>query len=54
MKKLVPTLGALPKVTPRDTRRRELVLYVEDNDDNWHVALIRLSDGYELVRAANA
>jgi CheY-like chemotaxis protein len=41
-------------VRPRDPRRRELVLYVEDNDDNWHVARLRLSDGYELVRAADA
>ena len=39
---------------PRDLRRRELVLYVEDNDDNWHVAKLRLSDGYELVRAVDA
>ncbi|MDB4975151.1 MAG: Multi-sensor hybrid histidine kinase [Myxococcaceae bacterium] len=54
MKKIVPQLGITPKVTAREPRRRDLVLYVEDNDDNWHIAQLRLSDGYELVRAANA
>ncbi|HTU57449.1 MAG TPA: response regulator [Polyangiales bacterium] len=33
---------------------RELLLYVEDDDSNWQVAQLRLSQGYELVRAANA
>lgn len=33
---------------------RELLLYVEDDDDNWRVAQLRLSDGYELLRAKNA
>jgi CheY-like chemotaxis protein len=32
---------------------RRLVLYVEDNDDNWSVAEMRLSSVYRLVRAAN-
>jgi CheY-like chemotaxis protein len=54
MKKLDRNLKTLPKVTPRAARHRDLVLYVEDNDDNWHVAQLRLSDGYELVRATNA
>jgi CheY-like chemotaxis protein len=27
------------------------VLYVEDNDDNWHVTELRLSRSYNLVRA---
>jgi CheY-like chemotaxis protein len=27
------------------------VLYVEDNDDNWHVTELRLSRSYDLVRA---
>jgi CheY-like chemotaxis protein len=34
--------------------RRELLLYVEDDDDNWRVAQLRLSEGYELLRARNA
>ena len=33
--------------------RRKLVLYVEDNDDNWSVAEMRLSSVYRLIRAAN-
>jgi CheY-like chemotaxis protein len=53
MKKLLKS-PLLPKFTPRDSRRRDLVLYVEDNDDNWHVAQLRLQDGYELVRATSA
>ena len=32
---------------------RRLVLYVEDNDDNWSVAEMRLSSVYRLLRAAN-
>ena len=32
---------------------RRLVLYVEDNDDNWSVAEMRLSSVYRLIRAAN-
>ncbi len=54
MKKIDRKLKMAPRGTPCETRRRDLVLYVEDNDDNWHVAQLRLSDGYELVRAANA
>jgi CheY-like chemotaxis protein len=54
MKKLESNPKVLPKAPLRKPRRRDLVLYVEDNDDNWHVAQLRLSDGYELVRAANA
>jgi CheY-like chemotaxis protein len=33
--------------------RRPVVLYVEDNDDNWSVAEMRLSASYRLLRAAN-
>lgn len=34
-------------------RPRPLVLYVEDNDDNWSVAEMRLEKIYRLVRARN-
>lgn len=54
MKKLDRKLQTFPRSTSTEARRRDLILYVEDNDDNWHVAQLRLSDGYELVRAANA
>lgn len=40
--------------TPSLTVRKELLLYVEDDDDNWEVAQYRLSDSYELIRAASA
>ncbi len=33
--------------------RMPLVLYVEDNDDNWSVAEMRLSKIYRLLRAEN-
>jgi CheY-like chemotaxis protein len=32
-------------------QRRPLVLYVEDDDDNWEIAELRLSDTYDLLRA---
>jgi CheY-like chemotaxis protein len=54
MKKLVSKSAVLPSPLVQATRRRDLVLYVEDNDDNWHIAQLRLGDGYELVRAATA
>jgi CheY-like chemotaxis protein len=31
--------------------RREVLLYVEDDDDNWAVAELRLGKSYEMVRA---
>jgi CheY-like chemotaxis protein len=34
--------------------RPELILYVEDDDDNWEVAELRLGKSYELIRAPNA
>lgn len=47
MKKVQPTRSQSPSA------RRRLVLYVEDNDDNWAVAELRLSSVYNLIRAAN-
>jgi CheY-like chemotaxis protein len=34
--------------------RRDVLLYVEDDDDNWDVAVLRLSANYELIRAKSA
>lgn len=31
--------------------QRELILYVEDDDDNWEIAELRLAKHYDLVRA---
>jgi signal transduction histidine kinase/FixJ family two-component response regulator len=39
---------------PVRARHKERVLYVEDDDDNFRVAELRLREGYDLVRAANA
>jgi CheY-like chemotaxis protein len=40
--------GIPPSVRPKD---RELVLYVEDDDENWDVAEYRLSKSYTMLRA---
>jgi CheY-like chemotaxis protein len=37
-----------PPARPKKLMR---ILYVEDNDDNWHVTELRLSRSYDLVRA---
>lgn len=41
-----------PQEPPRP-RSRDIILYVEDEDDNWEVANMRLGKSYELIRAAN-
>ena len=41
--------GSIPPYMPR----KELVLYVEDDDDNWEVAELRLSNDFDLIRASN-
>jgi CheY-like chemotaxis protein len=37
---------------PESTQRQLKVLYVEDNDENWNIVKLRLSRGYDLVRAS--
>jgi CheY-like chemotaxis protein len=48
----------VPRSAPREranaSQRRERLLYVEDNDDNWEVAQLRLSEMYDLVRASSS
>jgi CheY-like chemotaxis protein len=34
--------------------RPELLLYVEDDDDNWEIAELRLAKSYQIVRAESA
>jgi CheY-like chemotaxis protein len=46
MKKIEP--GAKDTARPKSLPR---LLYIEDNDDNWHVTQLRLGRSYELVRA---
>ena len=44
-------VGHTPPPAPRGINLRAL-LYVEDNDDNWRVAQLRLASKFELVRAS--
>ena len=47
--------AAIPRRdTAPDVIRKELLLYVEDDDDNWEVAELRLAKSYDLIRASNA
>jgi CheY-like chemotaxis protein len=48
MKKVIPASGK----TALAPKSRPLVLYVEDNDDNWHVTELRLGRSYQLLRAS--
>lgn len=51
MKKLSSvSLSAVRPVQPK----LETVLYVEDEDDNWQIAKLRLGHAYDLLRARNA
>jgi CheY-like chemotaxis protein len=44
-----------PRPRPSEPpRERELLLYVEDDDNNWVVAETRLKHAYDIVRARNA
>jgi CheY-like chemotaxis protein len=38
----------------RRSQPRELLLYVEDDEENWEVAEYRLAAGYQIVRARDA
>ncbi len=38
-------------VAPPRLKKLMPVLYVEDNDDNWHVTELRLTRSYDLLRA---
>jgi CheY-like chemotaxis protein len=50
----VPTKPSLPRRAPTPSEQPpELLLYVEDDDDNWEVAELRLSRSYTLLRARN-
>lgn len=53
MKKIDPQARPEPRRTD-PLRKRELLLYVEDDDDNWTVAEARLQHVYEVVRASTS
>jgi CheY-like chemotaxis protein len=43
-----------PRVRNRSPAARKIVMYVEDEDENWDVAVLRLGWKYDLRRAPNA
>jgi CheY-like chemotaxis protein len=54
MKKIGSLSGVWNSVADRPTRNLDSVLYVEDDDDNWQVAQLRLGGSYALSRARDA
>jgi CheY-like chemotaxis protein len=53
MKKESVPPGTPPRSPLPRGLRRELLLYVEDDDDNWDIAELRLAKTFTLLRAAN-
>ena len=54
MKKVVPSTSTTSLRPDRRISDRARLLYVEDDDENWQVAELRLADEFELIRAANS
>lgn len=55
MKRVTPSLEGSAGATLRPgEKRRDLLLYVEDDDENWDVAEYRLSGAYQMLRAPNS
>ena len=55
MKRVTPSLeGAAGSSLRPGEKRRDLLLYVEDDDENWDVAEYRLSSAYQMLRAPNS
>jgi CheY-like chemotaxis protein len=52
--KRIEAKGALPERRGVAIPKKEALLYVEDDDDNWVVAEMRLRNVYELSRAGTA
>ena len=52
MKKVVPSTTSIRPERRANDRAR--LLYVEDDEENWHVAELRLAEEFELIRAANS
>jgi CheY-like chemotaxis protein len=53
LKRIEPK-GALFERASQAIPKKEALLYVEDDDDNWVVAEMRLRNAYDLTRAATA
>lgn len=54
MRRVLPSQEGPPKRPVRPSQPRELLLYVEDDDENWDVAEYRLAALYDIVRAKDA
>jgi CheY-like chemotaxis protein len=54
MRRVLPSQEGAPKRPVRPSQPRELLLYVEDDDENWDVAEYRLAALYDMVRAKDA
>jgi CheY-like chemotaxis protein len=56
MKKVAPGVAShLGRSQPPQPRqRRDTILYIEDDDENWDVAQFRLSSTYDMLRASNS
>ena len=57
MKKLISSKPPTkPRTNPSGTlpAQRQILLYIEANDETWRAARLRLIDHYDLVRAASA
>jgi CheY-like chemotaxis protein len=53
MKKVTPSTHSLRPERP-SLEQRARVLYVEDDDENWQVAQLRLESDFDVVRARDA
>jgi CheY-like chemotaxis protein len=54
MRRMSSERGSARSESLTDLLRKDVLLYVEDDDDNWEVAEYRLSSAYHLLRAASA
>jgi CheY-like chemotaxis protein len=50
-----PSLKPVTRPSSASLRaQRQILLYIEDEDENWNLARLRLGDRYDLVRAVHA
>jgi CheY-like chemotaxis protein len=50
----MPPPPSMERSERRSLEQRARLLYVEDDDENWQVAELRLNDEFELIRAPNS
>jgi CheY-like chemotaxis protein len=54
VRRVLPSSEAPQHRSIRASQPRAVLLYIEDDDENWDVAEYRLADTYDMVRARNA